>query len=223
MTKGLALVPSPGRMRLPTIVLADDHVAFAEGVVGILKGHFNVLEIVADGAHLCDTVRRLRPDVLVTDISMPTMSAIDVLRQLRSENDRTCIVILTMHADARLAAEAFRLGANAFVLKHTSGAELVNGIRAVLRGQKYMSPELTKEVLAQMERPQGSPENTLTARQREVLRLIVKGRRMKEIASTLDLSPRTVETIKYDIMRLLDVHSTPELIRFAIEHRLVVL
>ena len=223
MTKGLTLVPGPGRLRLPTIVLADDHVVFAEGVVRILRGHFEVLEMVADATHLCDTVRRLRPDVLVTDISMPGMSAIDVLRQLRSENDRTCVVILTMHADARLAAEAFRLGANAFVLKHTSGAELVNGIRAVLRGQKYMSPELTKEVLAQMARPEGRPENDLTVRQREVLRLIVQGRRMKEIASALDLSPRTVETIKYDIMRLLDVHSTPELIRFAIEHQLVVL
>jgi DNA-binding NarL/FixJ family response regulator len=223
MTKGLASVPGPRPTRLPTIVLADDHVVFAEGVVGILRGHFEVLEVVADGAHLCDTVRRLRPDVLVTDISMPGMSALDVLRQLRSEDNRTSIVFLTMHADARLAAEAFRLGANAFVLKHTSGGELVKGIQAVMRGQKYMSPELTKDVLNQMSSPEGRPEDALTVRQREVLRLIVQGRRIKEIASALDLSPRTVETIKYDIMRLLDVHSTPQLIRFAIEHRVVVL
>jgi len=131
------------------------------------------------------------------------------------------MVFLTMHADARMAAEAFRLGARGFVLKHSSGDELVRAIDEVLQGHKYMSAALTDDVLALMStRP--DPGVELTSRQQEVLRLIVNGQRMKEIAASLQLSPRTVETIKYEMMRDLDVHSTPELVRYAIEHKLVV-
>jgi DNA-binding NarL/FixJ family response regulator len=132
------------------------------------------------------------------------------------------VVFLTMHADASLAAEAFRLGAKAFVLKHSSGDELVKAIEAVLQGHKYISPALTDEVLALMSAPPLTLGGELSSRQREVLRLIVNGHRMKEIAAHLKLSPRTVETIKYEMMRDLKVHSTTELVRFAIEHRLVV-
>jgi DNA-binding NarL/FixJ family response regulator len=127
-----------------------------------------------------------------------------------------------MHADAKLAAEAFRLGAKGFVLKHSSGDELVKAIEAVLEGHKYMSAALTDEVLAVMSNSSDEAQNVeLSSRQREVLRLIVNGHRMKEIASNLNLSPRTVETIKYEMMRDLDVHSTAELVRYAIEHDLV--
>ena len=209
-------------MRRPTILLADDHVVFTDGIVRILADHFDVVGTVVDGGALIEAVGRLRPDVAVVDISMPTMSGLEVLRQLKAKHDDTRLIFLTMHADPRLAAEAFRLGAKGFVLKHASGEELVKAIEAVLEGHKYMSSALTEDVLALMSAPNTGSSVDLTTRQKEVLRLIVSGRRMKEIATNLNLSPRTVETIKYEMMRDLNVHSTTELVRYAIENRLVV-
>jgi len=120
-----------------------------------------------------------------------------------------------------MATEAFKLGAKGFVLKQCSGEELITAIDAVLQGHTYLAAALTKEVLALVSSSSTSDDADLTSRQREVLRLIVNGQRVKEIASTLDLSPRTVESIKYEMMRALDVHSTTELVRYAIQHRLV--
>lgn len=209
-------------MQRPTVLLADDHVVFTDGIVRILEDHFDVVGTVTDGGSLFDATSRLHPDVIVTDISMPTLSGLEGLRQLKAKRNNSRVIVLTMHADPRLAAEAFRLGARGFVLKHESGGELVKAIEAVLLGHKYISPALTDEVLELMSRPKGSSAITLTTRQREVLRLIVNGHRMKEIASSLNLSPRTVETIKYEMMRNLNVHSTTALVRCAIEHQLVV-
>ena len=209
-------------MGRPTVLLADDHVVFTDGIQKILSERFDVVGSVVDGSSLFEAATRLRPDVIVADISMPTLSGLDVLRQLNARHDGVKIVFLTMHADARLAAEAFRLGARGFVLKHSSGDELVRTIDEVLQGHKYMSAALTDEVLALMSGRLEPAPVALTSRQQEVLRLIVNGQRMKEIAASLQLSPRTVETIKYEMMRDLDVHSTPELVRYAIEHTLVV-
>jgi DNA-binding NarL/FixJ family response regulator len=209
-------------MRLPTVMLADDHVVFTDGVVRLLQGRFEVVGAVADGSLLVDTAARLRPDVIVMDISMPKLSGLEALRRLKANHDPARVVVLTMHADAKLAAEALRGGAKGFVLKEASGEELINAIDAVLQGRTYLTPALTEDVLALMAGPAHPPAVELTSRQKEVLRLIVNGQRMKEIATDLDLSPRTVETIKYEMMRVLNVHSTAELVRYAIEHRLVV-
>jgi DNA-binding NarL/FixJ family response regulator len=208
-------------MRRATVLLADDHVVFTDGIVRILQEHFEVVGTVADGKLLAETAGRLRPDVIVTDISMPTVSGLEALRQLRSRRLDTRVIFLTMHADAGLAAEAFRLGARGFILKHSSGDELVRAIEEVLEGHKYMSAALTEQVLQLMSEPNVATSGDLSSRQREVLRLIVSGHRMKEIAAHLNLSPRTVETIKYEMMRNLKIHSTTELVRYAIERRLV--
>ena len=182
-------------MRQPTVLLADDHVVFTDGIVRILEDRFDVVGTVTDGGSLFEATCRLRPDVVVTDISMPRLSGLEGLRRLKAKHDDSRVIFLTMHADAKLAAEAFRLGARGFVLKHASGEELVKAIEAVLEGHKYMSAAITDDVLALMSAPANSPGVELTARQQEVLRLIVDGQRMKEIAATLNLSPRTVETI----------------------------
>jgi DNA-binding NarL/FixJ family response regulator len=208
-------------MRRPTILLADDHVVFTDGIMRILGDHFDVVGAVTDGNALIEAAERLHPDVVVADISMPSMSGLEVLRQLKAKYDESRVVFLTMHADARLAAEAFRLGAKGFVLKQSSGDELVKAIEAVLQGHKYMSSALTDDVMTAMG-PNDPSKVELSTRQQEVLRLIVSGRRMKEIASNLNLSTRTVETIKYEMMRDLNVHSTTDLVRYAIEYRLVV-
>lgn len=208
-------------MRRPTILLADDHVVFTDGIVRILKESFDVVGAVTDGGALPQAAGRLHPDVIVADISMGTVSGLEALRQLNARRVDSKVIFLTMHADARLAAEAFRHGARGFVLKHSSGEELVKAIEAVLQGHKYMSSALTDEVLELMAEPETATGPFLTPRRREVLRLIVNGHRMKEIAGHLDLSPRTVERIKYEMMRDLNIHSTTELVRHAIQHRLV--
>lgn len=207
--------------RRPKILLADDHVVFTDGIIRILKDRFDVVGAVTDGSALVDAVEKLHPDVVISDISMPTVSGLEGLRQLKARHGDVRVIFLTMHADAKLAADAFRLGAKGFVLKQSSGDELVKAIDSVLQGHKYMSAALTDEVLELMSAPSSAAGPALTSRQTEVLRQIVNGQRMKEIAASLNLSPRTVETIKYEIMRELNVHSTAELVKYSIEHKLV--
>ena len=207
-------------MRRPTVRIADDHAIVKEGLVSLLREHnFDVVGAVGDGDLLLDEAKRLRPDVIVTDISMPGLSGLDVLNRLNSERLNSKIIVLTMHNDAELATQAIRAGASGFLLKHSAGEELLNAIEQVLQGRVYLTPAMTRDVMARMAVPASEPQ--LTARQRDVLRLILKGQRMKEIAAALDLSPRTVETHKYDMMETLGVHSTTELVRYAIEHRLI--
>jgi two-component system, NarL family, response regulator NreC len=141
---------------------------------------------------------------------------------MRANHDDSRVIFLTMHADAKLAAEALRIGAKGFVLKQSSGQELVEAIEADLQGRTYLAAALTEGVLAVMSGSADPAAVELSPRQQEVLRLIVNGRRVKEIASTLGLSPRTVESVKYEMLRALNIHSTAELVRYALEHGLVV-
>lgn len=207
--------------RRPTVLLADDHPVFTDGLASLLKGDFDVVASVRDGAQMIESARRLRPDVVVADISMPQISGLEALRQLKRHGIESRVIILTMLADRRLAADALREGASGFLLKESSGEEVVNAIREVLAGRIYLSPAVTREVLAMMSAPADATTVRLTVRQREILRLIVEGRRIKEIAAALDLAPRTAETLKYELMRTLNVHSTAELVRYALERRLV--
>jgi DNA-binding NarL/FixJ family response regulator len=208
--------------RLPTVILADDHVVFTDGISRLLEGRFEVVAAVTDGSRLVEAAARLRPDIIVADLSMPTVSGLDALRRLKANHDETKVIFLTMHADAQLATEALRAGAKGFVLKQSSGQELLDALEAVLQGRTYLTSAITEDVLAMMAGPRDPEGVQLSTRQKEVLRLIVNGQRMKESAAALDLSPRTVETVKYEMMRELRLHSTAELVRYAIEHRLVV-
>ncbi len=208
-------------LRRPTVLIADDHAIVKEGLVGLLKEHdFDVVGAVGDGQLLLDAAKRLRPDVIVTDMTMPGLSGLDVLARLKSDRLQSKVIMLTMHNDAELATQVIRAGASGFLLKHSAGEELLTAIEQVLQGRTYLTPVMTRDVMARMADPP-SVEPQLTARQRDVLRLILKGQRMKEIAAALDLSPRTVETHKYEMMEALGVQSTPELVKYAIEHRLV--
>jgi len=208
-------------MRLPSVMLVDDHGVFTDAIVRLLEGRFEVVGTVADGSLLVDAADRLRPDVIVMDISMPKLSGIEAMRRLKANYSESKVIFLTMHSDPKLATEALRLGAKGFVLKQSSGEELVSALEAVFQGRTYLTPALTEDVLALMGGAAEPSGVELSSRQKEVLRLIVNGQRMKEIAAGLNLSTRTVETMKYDMMRALNVHSTAELVRYAIEHRLV--
>ena len=209
-------------MRPYSVLVADDHAIVKEGLVSLLREHeFDVVGAVGDGHELFESARRLRPDLIVTDVSMPGQSGLDVLTRLKGEGIDSKVIVLTMHRDADLATRAMRAGASAFLLKHSAGEELLTAIRQVVEGGIYLAPALTKEVLERMAVPADRSAPQLTPRQLDVLRLILEGRRMKEIAARLQLSTRTVETHKYQIMQTLGVDSTAELVKYAIEHRLV--
>jgi len=208
----------------PRVLLADDHLMVAEALKSLLSPEFDLVGVVEDGRALIEAVATQRPDVIVADITMPHLNGIDALIRLRQDGDRTPVIFLTMHQDVTFARRALEAGASGFVLKHSAPAELVMAIRAALRGKTYLTPQLAGEVLETMkEGPnrKADPVAALTLRQREVLQLLAEGRSAKEIASSLDISTRTVEFHKYQMMETLDLHTNAELIHFAIKHGLV--
>jgi DNA-binding NarL/FixJ family response regulator len=206
---------------LPKVLIVDDHKVVAEGLVRLLSGYVEVVDTINDGRLVLDAVRRLQPDVILLDMSMPNVTGLEAMRQLKNHGISSKVIVLTMHADENLAVEALKMGASGFVLKESSGEELLTAIDVVLRGDTYLASGLTKEILTLMVGAAEPGRIELTPQQREVLRLIVRGQRAKEIAGTLATSTRTVEAIKYKMMQSLNVHSTAELVRYAIEHRLV--
>jgi DNA-binding NarL/FixJ family response regulator len=208
-------------MSLPSVLLADDHKVVVEGLVRLLSQHYRIAGTVADGRLVLDAVSRLRPDAILLDLSMPHVSGLEVIRQLSAHGLTFNAIVLTMHADPNVAVEALKAGARGFVLKESSGDELLAALDVVLRGGTYLPAAMTKDILRLMVGAADPNRVELTVRQREVLRLIVRGQRAKEIAGTLSLSTRTVEATKYKVMQALNVHSTAELVRYAIEHRLV--
>jgi DNA-binding NarL/FixJ family response regulator len=207
-------------MRRATVLLADDHAIVLEGLASLLRNEFALVGTVADGARLIEAARQLRPDVIVADVAMPGMSGLEALRRIKAEALAARVIFLTMHADAQLAAEALRAGAVGFVVKHAAGKELIAAIHTVLRGERYLPTHLASDVLTTLADGGTADVRTLTPRQREVASLIAEGRTMKEVAEVLKLSPRTVETHKYQIMAALGLQTTAELIRYALEHGL---
>ena len=208
-------------MRRQTVLLADDHPIVTDGLSRLLmEADFDVVGAVRDGSRLIEAATRLRPDVIITDLSMPGLSGLDVLARLKTERVESKIIVLTMHHDPALATDAIRSGAAGFLLKESAGDELLAAVRYALEGKVYISPSVTREVMERLASPTKSAEPQLTSRQRDVLRLIVKGLRMKEIAANLGLSTRTVEGYKYEMMDTLGVTSTAELVRFALDRRI---
>jgi DNA-binding NarL/FixJ family response regulator len=203
------------------VLLADDHAIVAEGLSTILKSRFDLVGTVGNGSALIDATRKLRPDVIVADIDMPVLSGLEALRRLKAARSDAKVIFLTMHADAQLATEAFRAGASGYVLKQSAGEELIAAIQEVLQGKTYLTPLITKDVITTLTESTPPSGVELTPRQREVLQLIAAGRRMKEIGAILELSTRTVESHKYEMMRALGVESTAELVRYAIQIGLV--
>jgi DNA-binding NarL/FixJ family response regulator len=173
---------------------------------------------------MVEAAKKLRPDVIVTDISMPHLNGIDALARLKQDNPSVKVVFLTMHHDVAYARHVLETGALGFVLKHSASAELAMAIRAALDGKMFITPALAGEVFGSMRHDPSQardPATTLTPRQREILQLIAEGRSAKEIATELGISARTVEFHKYLMMESMHIKHSAELIHFAIKHGVV--
>jgi DNA-binding NarL/FixJ family response regulator len=189
----------------------------------LLKDSFDLLEVVHDGHALLEAADRLRPDVVVTDISMPLLNGLDAIRQIRARHPEIKIVVLTMHADTQTAVSAFRAGAQGYVVKVSPEEEFTEAIEQVAQGRAYISPLVAKDLIdVLLEAGSAGQERArLTVRQREVLQLIAEGKTMKEVALVLKISPRTAESHKYEIMQVLGVDNTAALVQYAVRAGLV--
>jgi DNA-binding NarL/FixJ family response regulator len=208
-----------------SLLLADDHAVVADGLAALLKDRFKLLGIVRDGRSLVASAEELCPDVVVTDIAMPLLSGLEAIRQIKAKRPKQRILVLTMHAQLDLAIEVFRAGATGYVLKTSVGEDLFKAIETVWQGKLYVTPSVAADpaaLLRDVNKGGAKPQQVLTSRQREVLQLIAEGRTMKEVAAILHMSPRTAETHKYEMMRLLSVQTTADLIQHAIRLKLVI-
>jgi len=208
----------------PRILLADDHRLVAEGLRSLLEPEFELVSIVEDGRALLAAAEKLRPDVIIADISMPLLNGIEAVRQIKKTDKDVKVIFLTMHPDVTYAVSALEAGALGYVLKHSAPSELTTAVREVLRGKTYITPLLEGEIMlspkkGSIERREESSH--LTKRQREVLQLLAEGYLAKEIASFLNISTRTVEFHKYQMMKDVGMKTVADLIRYAVKHNIV--
>jgi DNA-binding NarL/FixJ family response regulator len=190
----------------------------------LLEEDFDLVGVVEDGRALVAAAKKLKPDVIVADITMPHLNGIEAMPHLKKDNAGIKVVFLTMHQNPAYARRALEAGASGFVVKHSAPAELVMAIQAALKGQTFITPALASDVLREFQhgsRETNDPAQLLTPRQREILQLLAEGRSAKEIAATLAISARTVEFHKYQMMEAHKLHSTAELVHFALKHGVV--
>jgi DNA-binding NarL/FixJ family response regulator len=203
------------------VLLADDHKIVLEGLRSLLEPEFELAGTVGDGRALVSAVEQLHPDVIVVDISMPLLNGIEAVRQIKKLDKQVKVVFLTMHPDVTYAIRAFEAGASGYVLKHSASSELLTAIHEAIKGRTYVTPMIAGELVQAYKGgtyQQTGEERQLTQRQREILQLLVEGNSAKEIANLLNISPRTVEFHKYNMMAKLKLKSLSALIQYAIKH-----
>jgi DNA-binding NarL/FixJ family response regulator len=207
-------------MQRPKILIADDHTLVAEACRKLLEPEFDVVGVVPDGRTLLKAASEVRPDVVIADIAMPQLSGLDAGAQLKQKYRDMRLIFLTMNVRPNIAAEAFRRGASAYVVKHCAAEELIVAVRHVLKGMSYLSPQINKEDVDRIRwmGAQFSEEKRLTDHQREVLQLLAKGKTMRQMAYILHVGYSTVNFHKQRIMDALDLRTDAELIRYAIRH-----
>ena len=211
-------------MKRSRVLIADDHSMVIDGLRALLEPEYEVVGAVNDGRAVLPEVRRMRPDVVVIDISMPLLNGLDCARQLRDAGCTAKILVLTMHPDATLAQEALAAGASGYVLKSSPGSELKGALRDVLGGRTYLSPAVTRDLNGVMGRMTSIHQDVwarLTPRQREVLQLLAEGKSHKEVANVLNISVKTAEYHKYAILDKLGLKTNAELVQYAIRHGII--
>jgi DNA-binding NarL/FixJ family response regulator len=208
----------------PRIMVANDHKMFVEGLRHLLEPHFDVVGTTTNGVALLEGAQALRPDVVVIDLAMPLLNGLEAARKLKHMLPQVKLIFLTVNEDPDFAVQAMREGASGYLLKKSAAAELVQAIYAAIKGQSYVTPEIARGMQeAFIQAPEGKSKRTvLTQRQREVLQLLVEGKSMKEAATILGLTPRTIAFHKYRMMDELGIKTTAELLKFAIKSHVVV-
>jgi DNA-binding NarL/FixJ family response regulator len=210
-------------MLRPRILIGDDHRLVAEGIAKLLQDDYEIVDIVEDGWGLVSAADRLKPDVILADITMPLLNGLDACEKILKSGSSSKAIILTMHHDAIYAVRAFKIGVSGFVLKNSASLELLSAVKAVLNGQTYVSAQMSEQLAAYA---QGSSKElddsrSLTPRQREVLQLFAEGHSVREVAEILHISVRTAENHKAHIMSILGASSIAELIRCALRLGLI--
>jgi len=209
-------------MSKPRVIIADDHTMLVEALEKLISPECEVVAKVADGRALLQAVADLHPDVVVLDLSMPLLNGLDAARQIKQTHPAVRLVFVTMNEDPELAAQAFRMGGAAYLLKRSAGSELLTAIREAMRHRSYVTPLVTEGMLESlMHANTSTAAPQLTARQREVLQLLAEGKSMKEVASILNVAPRTVAFHKYRMMEQLKIKTNAELIQYAIRHHVI--
>ena len=208
------------------VLVADDHTIVRQGLVGILKASEEV-EVVgeaADGAEAVEKATKLKPDVVVLDVSMPHLSGLEAARRIRESLPATRILVLTMHDDEEYVLKMVRAGASGYLLKDSAASELLAGIRALKSGKVYFGPHASRALAEayQSDRPlPEDPYERLTDREREVFQLVVEGKTNAQIGDLLCISPKTVDNHRTRLMEKLGIHGTADLVRFAAKHKLI--
>ena len=208
-------------MGRPRVLLADDHTLILSAFEKLLTPECEIVGQVSDGRALVAAAETLKPDVIVLDIGMPHMNGLEAGNQIKRKHPAVKLVFLTMNEETDLAVTAFEAGASGYLLKRSAASELLTSIREVMQGRSYVTPLITEGLMGTLLHPDKRKPVELTARQREVLHLLAEGRSMKEVASLLNVAPRTVAFHKYQMMEQLNVKSTAELVQYAVKHNIV--
>lgn len=204
------------------ILVADDHTIVRQGLKLILSSQpdLEVAGEAATGTEAVELAQKLRPDIVLLDVAMPELNGIEATRRMMQNNPRLRILVLSMHKEAVYVREILKAGARGYLLKDVIDTELINAVRSVARGDGYVSPAVSGALLSDYRQNITDPADLLTAREREVLQLIAEGKTNKEVATKLNLSVYTVDSHRGKIMEKLNLHSTGELVRFAVKHGL---
>ncbi len=207
------------RKPLARVLIADDHRLVAETCKGTLEPEFEVVGVVTDGRALVEAALSLKPDIVLLDIGMPHLNGLDAGEQIKRKLPSVKLVFLTMNLGADVAADAFRRGASAYVLKQSAAEELLTALHKVLRGESYLSPLITRETVTHLLRQSATEreEKQITARQSEILQLLAEGKSMKEAAGILNLKTGTIAFHKYRMMQSLGFKTNAELLEYAIK------
>jgi DNA-binding NarL/FixJ family response regulator len=208
------------------LLIADDHTVLRECLVTALRASGDCLVVAeaGDGVSAIEQAHAVRPDVAIVDISMPRLNGIEVVRRLTTELPRPRVLVLTMHEEEEYVLQVVRAGASGYLIKHTATAELVDAIRTIAGGGVHFGPYATRVLAEQLQQPQkqtADPYGTLSAREREVLHLVVDGLTIKEIAQRLDISTKTAENHRGRVLTKLGMRNSAELVRYAMRKRLV--
>ena len=209
-------------MPAPRVLLADDHHLLLGALEKLLQEDCQIVGRVSDGHALVAAAQQLKPDVIVLDVAMPLLNGLEAGRQIKQVLRSVKLIYVTMNEDPDIAAEAFRVGASAYLLKRSTPVELLTAIREVMLGRSYVTPLVTEQLVESLlKAEEHKAGQELTSRQREILQLVAEGRSMKEIAGVLDITPRTVAHHKYRLMDQLHIKSTAELVQYAVKHNMV--